>query len=215
VSVFDASRGPCYRCLYPEPPPPGAVPSCAEGGVLGILPGIIGTLQSNETVKLLLGIGEPLLGRLLLLDALELRFREVRFAKDPACPVCGSAPTIRALIDYEAFCGVPRQAEAMVPEITARDLAASRDRVLLLDVREPFEADIARIPGARLIPLGELRNRLSEIDREADIVVHCRSGQRSAKAVRWLQEAGYPRVRNLRGGILAWATDVDPSVPKY
>ena len=215
VSVFDAARGPCYRCLYPEPPPPGAVPSCAEGGVLGILPGIIGTLQSNETVKLLLGIGETLLGRLLLLDALEMRFREVRFAKDPACPVCSSAPTIRSLIDYEAFCGVPRQAEATVSEITATELARSRDRVVLLDVREPFEADIARIPGARLIPLGELRERLSEIERDADIVVHCRSGQRSAKAVRWLQEAGYERVRNLRGGILAWATDVDPSVPKY
>lgn len=215
VSVFDAARGPCYRCLYPEPPPPGAVPSCAEGGVLGILPGIIGTLQSNETVKLLLGIGEPLLGRLLLLDALEMRFREVRFAKDPECPVCSSAPTIRKLIDYEAFCGVPRQTEATVPEITATELAGSRNRVLLLDVREPFEADIARIPGARLIPLGELRNRLNEIERDADIVVHCRSGQRSAKAVRWLQEAGYPRVRNLRGGILAWATEVDPSLPKY
>ena len=216
VSVFDAKRGACYRCLYPEPPPPGAVPSCAEGGVLGILPGIIGTLQSNETVKLLLGIGEPLINRLLLLDALEMRFREVHFAKDPACPVCGTAPTIRELIDYEAFCGMSQPAASGdVKEIGAKELSRSLDRVLLIDVREPFEAEIARIPGARLIPLGELKNRMGEIDRHADIVVHCRSGQRSAKAVRWLEEEGFQRVRNLRGGILAWADEVDPSTPKY
>jgi adenylyltransferase/sulfurtransferase len=216
VSVFDAKRGACYRCLYPEPPPPGSVPNCAEGGVLGILPGIIGTLQANETVKLLLGVGEPLINRLLLLDALEMRFREVRFAKDPACPICGTAPTIRELIDYEAFCGVAQPSpSAPVKEIGAKELRASLDRVLLIDVREPFEADIARIPGARLIPLGELRDRLAEIDRHADIVVHCRSGQRSAKAARWLEEAGFDRVRNLRGGILAWADEVDPSTPKY
>ncbi len=217
VSVFDARRGACYRCLYPEPPPPGAVPNCAEGGVLGILPGIVGTLQSNETVKLLLGVGEPLINRLLLLDALEMRFREVRFAKDPACPVCGTAPTIRELIDYEAFCGVsqPQKGSGQVREIGATELSKSLDRVLLIDVREPFEAEIARIPGARLIPLGELRDRLDEIDRHADIVVHCRSGQRSAKAARWLEEAGFERVRNLRGGILAWSDEVDPSTPKY
>jgi sulfur-carrier protein adenylyltransferase/sulfurtransferase len=216
VSVFDAKRGACYRCLYPEPPPAGAVPSCAEGGVLGILPGIVGTLQSNETVKLLLGIGEPLINRLLLLDALEMRFREVHFAKDPACPVCGTAPTIRELIDYEAFCGVPQpEASRPVKEISAKELSRSLDRVLLIDVREPFEADIARIPGARLIPLGQLQNRMNEIDRHADVVVHCRSGQRSAKAARWLEEGGFERVRNLRGGILAWADEVDPSTPKY
>jgi len=216
VSVFDAKRGACYRCLYPEPPPPGAVPNCAEGGVLGILPGIVGTLQSNETVKLLLGMGEPLINRLLLLDALEMRFREVHFAKDPACPVCGTAPTIRELIDYEAFCGVAQAAASgPVKEIGATELSRSLDRVLLIDVREPFEAEIAHIPGARLIPLGELQNRMDEIDRHADIVVHCRSGLRSAKAARWLEEAGFERVRNLRGGILAWADEVDPSTPKY
>jgi sulfur-carrier protein adenylyltransferase/sulfurtransferase len=216
LSVFDARRGACYRCLYPEPPPPGAVPSCAEGGVLGVLPGIIGTLQSNETVKLLLGIGEPLVNRLLLFEALEMRFREVHFAKDPECPVCGSAPTIRELIDYEAFCGAStKETPPMVSEIGARELSSILDRVLLIDVREPHEAEIARIPGARLIPLGELRDRLSEIDRHADVVVHCRSGQRSAKAARWLVEAGYERVRNLRGGILAWSDEVDPSVRKY
>ena len=217
VSVFDAKRGACYRCLYPEPPPAGSVPNCAEGGVLGILPGIIGTLQSNETVKLLLGVGEPLVNRLLLLDALEMRFREVRFAKDPACPVCGTSPTIRELIDYEAFCGVAPEptASGAMAEIGATELSQSLDRVLLIDVREPFEAEIARIPGARLIPLGEFRERMGEIERTADIVVHCRSGQRSAKAAKWLQEAGYSRVRNLRGGILAWADEVDPSTPKY
>ena len=216
VSVFDAKRGACYRCLYPEPPPPGAVPNCAEGGVLGILPGIVGTLQSNETVKLLLGVGEPLINRLLLLDALEMRFREVHFAKDPACPVCGTAPTIRELIDYEAFCGVAQPpTSGPVKEIGAKELSRSLDRVLLIDVREAFEVEIARIPGARLIPLGELQNRMDEIDRHADIVVHCRSGLRSAKAARWLEEAGFERVRNLRGGILAWADEVDPSTPKY
>ena len=216
VSVFDAKRGACYRCLYPEPPPPGSVPNCAEGGVLGILPGIVGTLQSNETVKLLLGIGEPLINRLLLLDALEMRFREVHFDKDPACPVCGSNPTIRELIDYEAFCGVSQPIQSSkVGEIGAKELSQSLDRVLLIDVREPFETEIARIPGAHLIPLGEFRQRMDEIDTNADIVVHCRSGQRSAKAARWLVDAGYARVRNLRGGILAWADEVDPSMPKY
>jgi len=216
VSVFDAKRGACYRCLYPEPPPPGSVPNCAEGGVLGILPGIIGTLQSNETVKLLLGIGEPLINRLLLLDALEMRFREVRFGKDPACPICGTSPTIKTLIDYEAFCGVAAPAVSRaVREINAKELAQSLNHVLLIDVREPFEAAIARIPGARLIPLGELRDRMGEIDRGADVVVHCKSGKRSAQAARWLEEAGFERVRNLQGGILAWANDVDPSMPKY
>jgi len=216
VSVFDAARGACYRCLYPEPPPPGAAPSCAEGGVLGVLPGIIGTIQANEAIKLLLGIGSPLVNRLLLLDALEMRFREVRFRKDPRCPVCGPEPTVRALIDYEDFCGLgsPGVSPA-IPEISARDLAAVLGRVILIDVREPHEAGIARIPGGRLIPLGEFQGRLAEIDRDSDVVVHCRSGLRSAKAVRWLLDAGHERVKNLRGGILAWSDEVDPSVPKY
>lgn len=216
ASVFDASRGPCYRCLYPEPPPPGLVPSCAEGGVLGILPGVIGTLQATETVKLLLGLGDPLVGRLLLFDALAMEFRKVRFGKDPACPVCGEHPTIRRLIDYEAFCGVGAEAPATaVPEITVTELAGVRDRVLLLDVREPHELEIARIEGSRHIPLGELSGRLGDLDRDRDIVVFCRSGIRSASGTRVLLEAGFPRVRNLRGGILAWADEVDPTLPKY
>jgi adenylyltransferase/sulfurtransferase len=216
ASVFDARRGPCYRCLYPEPPPPGLVPSCAEGGVLGILPGIIGTIQANETVKLLLGIGNPLVGRLLLFDALDMEFREVRLRKDPGCPLCGERPVIRELVDYEAFCGV-RAADALpaVPEIEVRELAAVRDAVLLIDVREPFEAEIARIPGAWLIPQGELPRRLPELDRQADIVVHCKSGVRSAWATKLLLDSGFTRVRNLKGGILAWAEQVDPSVLTY
>jgi adenylyltransferase/sulfurtransferase len=217
ASVFDARRGPCYRCLYPEPPPPGMVPSCAEGGVLGILPGIIGTIQANEAVKLLVGLGNPLLGRLLLFDALEMEFREVRLSKDPGCPVCGENPTVTRLIDYEAFCGVG-DAPAPLPagsEISVGELAAVRDRVLLVDVRDPHELDIARISGAVNIPLGQFRDRFEELDRNADIVVHCRSGVRSARAAAILREAGYPRVRNLTGGILAWSDEIDPSVPKY
>jgi rhodanese-related sulfurtransferase len=216
ASVFWAARGACYRCLYPDPPPPGLVPSCAEGGVLGILPGIIGTIQANEAVKLLLGIGEPLIDRLLLFDALAMEFREVHLAKDPSCPVCGENPTVTALIDYEEFCGVgtPPPAGAL-PEIAPRDLARILDRVYLVDVREPYEADIARIPGAHLIPLRALPGRLDELDRDADIVVHCRSGVRSASVVRQMLDAGFPRVRNLTGGILAWSDEVDPSVPKY
>jgi adenylyltransferase/sulfurtransferase len=216
ASVFDARRGPCYRCLYPEPPPPGMVPSCAEGGVLGILPGIIGTIQANEAVKLLVNLGNPLIGRLLLFDALEMEFREVRLRKDPGCPLCGENPTVTGLIDYEAFCGVGAPAPPpAVPEITVRELAALRDRVLLVDVRDPHELDIARIPGSVNIPLGQFRDRFGELDRDADIVVHCRSGVRSARAAKVLRDAGYPRVRNLTGGILAWSDEIDPSVPKY
>jgi molybdopterin/thiamine biosynthesis adenylyltransferase/rhodanese-related sulfurtransferase len=217
TSVFDAGRGPCYRCLYPEPPPPGLVPSCAEGGVLGILPGVIGTLQANETVKLLLGIGDPLIGRLVLFDALALEFREVRLRKDPACPVCGENPSITGLIDYEEFCGIGAGAPGLlgVPEMTASDLARRRDEVDLIDVREPFETEIAAIPGARLIPLRELSSRMGEIDRGHEIVIHCRSGVRSARAARQLLDAGFPRVWNLKGGILAWSDEVDPSVHKY
>jgi len=216
ASVFDATRGPCYRCLYPEPPPPGMVPSCAEGGVLGILPGTVGAIQATETIKLLLGTGEPLIGRLLLFDALQMSFREVRMRKDPGCPICGENPTITELIDYEEFCGMtPPPPPASVPEISARDLSQTLDTVYLLDVREPHEADIAVIPGAHLLPLGELPGRWEELDQEHDIVVHCRSGVRSARAVRFLLDRGFPRVRNLRGGILAWSDEVDPTVTKY
>ena len=184
--------------------------------MLGILPGIIGTIQANETVKLLLGIGNPLVGRLLLFDALDMEFREVKLRKDPACPLCGEHPTIRKLVDYEAFCGAgPSERPPQVPEITARELAGTKDRVLLVDVREPFEAEISRIPGAWLIPLGELPRRLGELDREADIVVHCKSGARSARAVKLLLESGFTRVKNLKGGILAWTDEVDSSLLKY
>ncbi len=215
VAVFDARRGPCYRCLYPEPPPPGSVPSCAEGGVLGVLPGIVGSLQAAETIKLLLGIGDPLAGRLLLFDALEMRFRELRLDKDPACPVCGERPTVTGLIDYDVFCGSAAETGGPVPEITARELARALDEVTLIDVREPFETEIASIPGARLIPLGELPDRMDELDRDADLVMQCRSGVRSATATRLLLRAGFRRVRNLEGGILAWADDVDPTVTRY
>ena len=215
ASVFHAAVGPCYRCLYPEPPPPGLVPSCAEGGVLGILPGIIGTIQANEAVKLILGLGEPLIGRLLLFDALAMEFRTVRLRKDPRCPVCGENPTVTVPIDYEEFCGLNAEPPPQVPAMTVRELAEEKDRVLLIDVREPHEEEIARIPGSRLIPLGEVLERVGEIDRTADVVVFCRSGVRSAKAARILLDAGFPRVRNLTGGILAWSEEVDASVPRY
>ncbi|MGH9361905.1 MAG: molybdopterin-synthase adenylyltransferase MoeB [Thermoanaerobaculia bacterium] len=221
VAVFWGARGPCYRCLFPEPPPPGLVPSCAEGGVLGVLPGIIGALQANEVVKLVVGVGEPLIGRLLLFDALKLRFRELKLRKDPACPVCSEHPTQRGLIDYEQFCGVaPQPEEAMgddfdvQPEELKRWLDAGRDLVVL-DVRTPQEHDIARIAGARLIPLQELRDRLGELDPAATIVAHCHSGMRSAQAVSFLRRMGYDRARNLAGGIDAWSRQVDPSVPRY
>ena len=217
ASVFDATRGPCYRCLYPAPPPPGMVPSCAEGGVLGILPGVIGGIQATETIKLLLGKGDSLIGRLLLYDALGMRFREVRVGKDPDCPLCGETPSIRGLIDYDEFCGIDREEEddVGIPEITVRELSEQREDVLLVDVREPHELDIARIDGVTLIPLGQLPDRFEEIDREADVVVMCRSGKRSAFATRFLLGQGFPRVRNLRGGILAWADEIDPSLQKY
>jgi sulfur-carrier protein adenylyltransferase/sulfurtransferase len=226
VSVFAAPGGPCYRCLFREPPPPGMVPSCAEGGVLGVLPGIIGAAQAVETLKLLLGIGRPLVGRLQLFDALRFEWREVRVRRNPDCPVCGERPTIRELIDYDEFCGLP-QARALeaaerdgIPEITATELKARLDRrdvPAILDVREPHEWDIASLApyGARLIPLDELPARLTEIEDTADIVVHCRSGVRSAKALRQLRAAGFERVWNLKGGILAWSDEVDASVPKY
>jgi adenylyltransferase/sulfurtransferase len=221
ASVFATEDGPCYRCLFREPPPPGLVPSCAEGGVLGILPGIIGTIQATETIKLLLGIGEPLIGRLLLFDALRMRVRTMQLRKDPACPACGTRE-LRALIDYEEFCGVRQAARAeagnAVPEIAPRDLAErlrAGDDLAVIDVREPHEWEIARIDGAQLIPLGSLAESLPSLDSTRDIVVHCKSGTRSAKAVRQLQAAGFTRVWNLAGGITRWSDDVDPTVPRY
>jgi sulfur-carrier protein adenylyltransferase/sulfurtransferase len=221
ASVFWAARGPCYRCLYPEPPPPGLVPSCAEGGVLGILPGVIGLIQATEAVKLIIGQGEPLIGRLLLYNALAMTFREMKLRKDPACPICGKNPTIQALVDYEEFCGLRPAKEdtsAARAAVGAGDLKKELDagrNIFLLDVREPHEWDICRIPGARLVPLGEIGNRIGEMDRQADIVCYCRSGGRSARAVKLLGENGFSRVRNLTGGILAWSDQVDPSIPKY
>ena len=221
ASVFATEAGPCYRCLYPEPPPPGLVPSCAEGGVLGVLPGIVGAIQALEVIKLIVGKGEPLIGRLLLFDALGLRFREVRLRKNPDCPVCGLHPTLRHLIDYDEFCGIRGQeAEPVrsVPEITPVQLKQMIDAgapFKLVDVREPHEYEICRIPGAVLIPLGDLPARMNELDSADEIVVHCRSGVRSGRAVEFLMQAGFRRIHNLQGGILAWSDDVDPSVPKY
>jgi adenylyltransferase/sulfurtransferase len=221
ASVFDARRGPCYRCLYPEPPPPGLVPSGAEGGVLGILPGTIGLIQATETVKLILGIGEPLVGRLMLFDALKMSFRELRLRKDPKCPICGEHRTIHALIDYNQFCGVSPHPETPLPtefEIDPVELKSELDRqkpLFLLDVREPHEWQICRIPGAHLIPLGELPARMNQLSTADDIVAYCRSGVRSGKAVDLLRKSGFQRIKNMKGGILAWSDKVDPTVPKY
>jgi molybdopterin/thiamine biosynthesis adenylyltransferase/rhodanese-related sulfurtransferase/molybdopterin converting factor small subunit len=219
ATVFAYEGGPCYRCLYPEPPPPGLVPSCAEGGVLGILPGTIGLIQATETVKLILGIGEPLVGRLLLYDALAMKFRELKLRKNADCPVCGDHPTVTKLIDYQQFCGIPKpQPEVpMEGDIDPTEVKAKIDRgdkFALIDVREPHEYQICNIPSATLIPLGQLPNRLDELDRDIEIVAHCKSGMRSAKAVDLLKKAGF-RARNMKGGILAWSDKVDPSVPKY
>jgi molybdopterin/thiamine biosynthesis adenylyltransferase/rhodanese-related sulfurtransferase len=221
ATVFHYPGGPCYRCLYPEPPPPGLVPSCAEGGVLGVLPGIIGSIQAMETIKLILGTGEPLAGRLLLFDALGMRFRELKLRKNPNCAVCGPNPTITELIDYEEFCGIRgEEAPAVttgIAEITPRDLKARLDRgddLFILDVREPHEYQICNING-KLIPLGDLPRRVNELDSSREIVAHCRSGKRSADAIAFLQQAGFKKLLNLKGGILAWADDVDPSMPKY
>ncbi len=221
ASVFYAKEGPCYRCLYPEPPPPGLVPSCAEGGVLGVLPGIVGSIQALETIKLILGKGEPLIGRLLLFDALAMKFRELKLRKNPDCPVCGANPTVTQLIDYEQFCGIRGEEyvePARVPEITPIELKKmmeQRKPFVLIDVREPHEYDICRIPGSHLIPLGEVPRRMHELNSADEIVVHCRSGARSAKAVEFLMKSGFRKIRNLKGGILAWSDQVDPSVPKY
>jgi sulfur-carrier protein adenylyltransferase/sulfurtransferase len=221
ATIFGYPGGPCYRCLYPEPPPPGLVPSCAEGGVLGVLPGIVGSIQAMETIKLILGAGDPLVGRLLLFDALAMRFRELKLKRNPECPMCGDHRSITKLIDYEEFCGIRgEEAPAMtdgIQEITATELKARQDRgdkLFILDVREPHEYQICNLNG-KLIPLGELTRRVNELDSSVEMVVHCRSGKRSADAIHFLQTAGFKKLLNLKGGVLAWADEVDPRMPKY
>ncbi|MGD1061792.1 MAG: molybdopterin-synthase adenylyltransferase MoeB [Terracidiphilus sp.] len=236
ASVFATRQGPCYRCLYPEPPPPGTVPSCAEGGVLGILPGLVGIIQATEVIKLILGKGDPLVGRLLLVDALSMRFRELKLKKNPECPVCGAHPTVTALIDYQEFCGVaayqqfcgiapeanPKAGQETtlkngIPQMTVQELKVRRDRgedLFVLDVREPYEYQIANI-GGTLIPQNEVPLRLAEIDRNREIVVQCRSGGRSQRIAEFLAQQGYANVKNLAGGILAWADAIDPKIMKY
>jgi len=220
ASVFATEDGPCYRCLYPEPPPPGLVPSCAEGGVLGILPGLVGVMQATEVIKLILGVGEPLIGRLLLIDALAMKFRELKLRENPECPVCGPNPTVTKLIDYNEFCGIRGEEKAV--EVTTSDIQVEElkrrldagDNIYVLDVREPHEYQICNI-GGHLIPLNDLPNRLSELDKNSEIVAHCKMGGRSAKAVDLLRKSGFKNVRNMTGGILAWADRVDPRMPKY
>ena len=221
ASVFATEEGPCYRCLYPEPPPPGLVPSCAEGGVLGILPGLVGVMQATEVIKLILGIGDPLIGRLLLVDALGMKFRELKLRKNPDCPVCGANPTITKLIDYNEFCGIRGEekpvAEAGIPEMQVEELKRRMDAgedLFILDVREPHEYQICNL-GGHLIPLGDLPKRVNELDSSREIVAHCKMGGRSAKAVQFLRQSGFTKVKNLTGGITAWADRVDPKMPKY
>ena len=223
ASVFATEQGPCYRCLYPEPPPPGLVPSCAEGGVLGILPGLVGVMQATEVIKLILGKGEPLVGRLLLVDALNMRFRELKLRKNPECPVCGTNPTVTQLIDYQQFCGIvpetPQESSVKngIPQITVKELKRRLDvgeDIFVLDVREPYEYQIANI-GGTLIPQNDVPKRLAEIDRNREIVVQCRSGSRSQRIAEFLAQQGYPNVKNLAGGILAWADEIDPKIQKY
>ncbi len=224
ASVFATKGGPCYRCLYPEPPPPGLVPSCAEGGVLGILPGVIGTIQATEAVKLIIGVGEPLINRFMLYDALRMKFRELKLRRDPECPVCGDNPTVTELIDYDQFCGITpvaaasEEASQSTADATVEELKArldKKDGVFVLDVREPAEFQICRIPESILIPLSALPSRLAELEGRSEMIVHCKSGVRSAKAVKLLHEAGFSNAKNLRGGILAWIDKIDPSLPKY
>ncbi len=220
VSIFWGAKGPCYRCLFPEPPPPGLVPSCAEGGVLGVLPGIIGSLQANEVIKLIVGAGDPMIGRLLLFDALKMKFRELKLRKDPNCPICSEQPTQRELIDYAEFCGIPNEDENAPNDfdIQVGELKRWKDEgrdVALLDVRTPQEFQIARLEGAKLIPLQDLPDRLGELDSAADLVVFCHHGPRSAQAVRFLRQIGFAKARNLAGGIEAWSRDIDRSVPRY
>ena len=222
ASIFATEAGPCYRCLYPEPPPPGLVPSCAEGGVLGVLPGLLGVIQATEVIKLILGVGEPLIGRLVLVDALAMRFRELRVRKNPECPVCGANPAVKELIDYNQFCGIrgeegEAQTSDKIPEIQPEELKRRLDAqedIFVLDVREPHEYQIVNI-GGYLIPLGDLPKRVHELDSSREIVVHCKSGARSAKAVDFLRQSGFKRATNLTGGILAWAERIDTSLPKY
>jgi len=221
VSVFATEQGPCYRCLYPEPPPPGLVPSCAEGGVLGILPGLVGVMQATEAIKLILGAGQPLIGRLVLVDALGMKFRELKLRKNPECPVCGTHRTITELIDYNQFCGIRGEekpvAESNLPEISVEELKRRRDAgedIFVLDVREPHEYQICNL-GGHLIPLNDLPKRVNELDSSREIVAHCKMGGRSAKAVDFLRQAGFTKVKNLTGGINAWAERVDPKMPKY
>ena len=223
ASVFATKDGPCYRCLYPEPPPPGLVPSCAEGGVLGILPGLVGVIQATEAIKLILGVGEPLIGRLLLVDALNMSFRQLKLRKNPECPVCGTNPTVTELIDYDQFCGIlpPAKTEETVnngiPQLSVTDFKRKRDAgedIFLLDVREPHEFQIASL-GGHLIPLGDLPARVSELDKNREIVVHCKTGGRSQKAAELLKQAGFNHIQNLAGGITAWSDQIDPSIPKY
>jgi len=220
ASMFATEQGPCYRCLYPEPPPPGLVPSCAEGGVLGILPGLVGVMQATEVIKLILGKGEPLIGRLLLIDALNMKFRELKLRKNPDCPVCGTHPTVTKLIDYDEFCGIRGEEKSvanaptdMQVEELKRRLDAGDD-IFVLDVREPHEYQICNI-GGHLIPLNDLPSRVHELDSSREIVAHCKMGGRSAKAVDFLRQAGFTKVHNLAGGINAWAERVDPKMPKY
>jgi len=221
ASVFWAARGPCYRCLYPEPPPPGLVPSCAEGGVLGVLPGIIGAIQANETIKIILGAPDIMVNRLLLFDAWRMRFRELKLRKNPDCPMCGTNPTIKELIDYEQFCGITQHPETKptMDEITATEMKQRLDKgddIQIIDVREPHEYEIAKIPDSKLIPLGQVLNRMNEIDSERETIVHCKGGVRSAKAIEALQRSGFQgHLINLKGGITAWSDEVDPRVPKY
>jgi len=223
ASVFATKDGPCYRCLYPEPPPPGLVPSCAEGGVLGILPGLIGVIQATEAIKLILGIGEPLIGRLLLVDALKMRFRELKLRKNPECPVCGAHPTVTQLIDYQQFCGLESESDVQravkngIPQLSVKELKKRMDageNLFILDVREPFEYRIANI-GGKLIPQNEVPERIGEIDRNQEIIVQCKSGGRSQRIAEFLKQSGFANVANLAGGILAWSDEVDPRVPKY
>jgi adenylyltransferase/sulfurtransferase len=223
ASVFATRGGPCYRCLYPEPPPPGMVPSCAEGGVLGILPGLVGVIQATETIKLILGKGETLAGRLLLVDSLGMRFRELKLKRNPECPVCGDHPTVKELIDYEQFCGVKPEAKKEsslvngIAQMSVKELKERRDAgqdVFVLDVREPYEYQIANL-GGTLMPMNDVPKRLAELEREREIVVHCKSGGRSQQIAEFLQQAGYAKVKNLAGGIQAWATEIDPAMPKY
>lgn len=224
ASVFATKGGPCYRCLYPEPPPPGLVPSCAEGGVLGVLPGIIGLIQATEAIKLILGVGDPLVGRFLIYDALRMKFRELKLRRDPDCPVCGDTPTVTALIDYEQFCGLKpapgaaATATDALPEVTVEELKRrldSGDDIVVLDVREHHEVDIVRIDGTTVIPLGELASRFEELDRSRDLLVHCKMGGRSARAVALLREKGFDRAYNVAGGILAWVDRIEPQKSKY